>query len=111
MLEEAKKRDHRKLGKDLDLFTFSDMVGPGLPLWTPKGSILVEQIETLAKESEEAGGYSRVRTPHIAKGALYEQTGHLSHYRESMYPPMKVNAEDGEYYLKPMNCPHQHEVF
>ncbi|MDD4287359.1 MAG: threonine--tRNA ligase [Candidatus Peribacteraceae bacterium] len=110
MMEEAKKRDHRKLGKELDLFTFSDMVGPGLPLWTPKGTIIADQIETLAKEMEEKGGYLRVRTPHIAKGALYERTGHLAHYRTSMFPPMELDGEE-EYYLKPMNCPHHHEIF
>ncbi|HBH20419.1 MAG TPA: threonine--tRNA ligase [Candidatus Peribacter riflensis] len=110
MMEEAKKRDHRKLGKELDLFTFSEMVGPGLPLWTPKGTIIADQIEALAKEMEEKGGYMRVRTPHIAKGALYERTGHLAHYRTSMFPPMELDGEE-EYYLKPMNCPHHHEIF
>ncbi|MDD5103460.1 MAG: threonine--tRNA ligase [Candidatus Peribacteraceae bacterium] len=110
MMEEAKKRDHRKLGKELDLFTFSDMVGPGLPLWTPKGTIIADQIEALAKEMEEKGGYMRVRTPHIAKGALYERTGHLAHYKSSMFPPMELDGEE-EYYLKPMNCPHHHEIF
>src|SRR3989338_4344642 len=110
MLEEAKKRDHRKLGKELDLFTFSDMVGPGLPLWTPKGTVIADAIETLAKEKEEQGGYLRVRTPHIAKGKLYEQTGHLAHYKETMFPPMKLDGEE-EYYLKPMNCPHHHQIF
>lgn len=110
MMEEAKKRDHRKLGKELDLFTFSDMVGPGLPLWTPKGTIIADQVEALAKEMEEKGGYLRVRTPHIAKGALYERTGHLAHYRTSMFPPMELD-QDEEYYLKPMNCPHHHEIF
>ncbi len=111
MLEEAKRRDHRKIGKELDLFTFSDMVGPGLPLWTPRGTIIVDQIEQLAKETEEAGGYMRVRTPHIAKGKLYAQTGHLAHYKASMFPPMKLDGEEEEYYLKPMNCPHHHQIF
>ncbi|MDD5074256.1 MAG: threonine--tRNA ligase [Candidatus Peribacteraceae bacterium] len=110
MMEEAKKRDHRKLGKELDLFTFSDMVGPGLPLWTPKGTIIADAIEDLAKEMEEKGGYLRVRTPHIAKGKLYEQTGHLAHYKTSMFPPMQIDGEE-EYYLKPMNCPHHHQIF
>lgn len=108
--EEAKKRDHRKLGKELDLFAFSEMVGPGLPLWTPRGTIIVDAIETLGKEMEEKGGYQRVRTPHIAKGKLYEQTGHLAHYKTSMFPPMKLDGEE-EYYLKPMNCPHHHQIF
>ncbi len=111
MQEEAKKRDHRKLGKELDLFTFSDMVGAGLPLWTPRGTIIADEVERLAKETEAAGGYLRVRTPHIAKGALYAQTGHLAHYKESMYPPMTFKDEEGEYYLKPMNCPHHHQIF
>src|SRR3989344_1179848 len=110
MMEEAKRRDHRKLGKELDLFTFSDMVGPGLPLWTPKGTVIADAIEELAKEKEEQGGYLRVRTPHIAKGKLYEQTGHLAHYKETMFPPMKLDGEE-EYYLKPMNCPHHHQIF
>ncbi len=110
MVEEAKKRDHRKLGKELDLFAFSDMVGPGLPLWTPRGTIIVDQIEALGKEMEEKGGYLRVRTPHIAKGKLYAQTGHLAHYKTSMFPPMKLDGEE-EYYLKPMNCPHHHQIF
>jgi threonyl-tRNA synthetase len=110
MLEEAKKRDHRKLGKELDLFTFSDMVGPGLPLWTPKGTIIADEIERLAKEEEAKRGYLRVRTPHIAKGKLYEQTGHLAHYRETMFPSMILDGEE-EYYLKPMNCPHHHQIF
>jgi len=110
MMEEAKKRDHRKLGKELDLFVFSDMVGPGLPLWTPRGTIIADEIEKLAKEMEEKGGYLRVRTPHIAKGKLYERTGHLAHYKTSMFPPMEIDGEE-EYYLKPMNCPHHHEIF
>lgn len=110
MVEEAKKRDHRKLGKELDLFTFSDLVGPGLPLWTPKGTIIADEVERLAREMEENAGYLRVRTPHIAKGKLYEQTGHLAHYRTSMFPPMLLDGEE-EYYLKPMNCPHHHQIF
>jgi len=108
--EEAKKRDHRKIGKEMDLFAFSEKVGPGLPLWTPRGTIIVDAIETLGKEMEEKGGYQRVRTPHIAKGKLYAQTGHLAHYKTSMFPPMKLDGEE-EYYLKPMNCPHHHEIF
>lgn len=109
--EEAKKRDHRKIGKEMDLFTFSDMVGPGLPLWTARGTVVVDAVEQLARESEAAGGYVRVRTPHIAKGKLYAQTGHLAHYKTSMFPPMKLDGEDEEYYLKPMNCPHHHQIF
>ncbi len=110
MLEEAKKYDHRKLGKELDLFLFSEKVGPGLPLWTPKGTIIVDELEKLAREKEAARGYLRVRTPHIAKGGLYERTGHLKHYRDVMFPAMKLD-DDEEYFLKPMNCPHHHEIF
>ena len=110
MLEEAKKRDHRKLGKEMNLFVFSDMVGPGLPLWTPKGTVIADELEKLAREMEERAGYLRVRTPHIAKGKLYERTGHLAHYKQSMFPPMQLDGEE-EYYLKPMNCPHHHEIF
>ena len=111
MMEEAKKRDHRKLGKELDLFAFSDYIGPGLPLWTPRGTIICDEVERLAKETEAAGGYLRVRTPHIAKGKLYAQTGHLQHYKTSMFPPMKLDQEGEDYYLKPMNCPHHHQIF
>ena len=111
MMEEAKKRDHRKLGKELDLFTFSDMVGPGLPLWTAKGTVIADAVENLARETEEEGGYLRVRTPHIGKGKLYEQTGHLAHYKESMFPPMQLDGDEEDYYLKPMNCPHHHQIY
>ena len=111
MLEEAKKRDHRKIGKEMDLFVFSDDVGPGLPLWTPKGTIIADEVERLARETEAAAGYLRVRTPHIAKGLLYEKTGHLAHYKTSMFPPMRFGDDEGDYYLKPMNCPHHHQIF
>jgi len=93
MLEEAKKRDHRKLGKELQLFTFDDDVGPGLPLWLPRGAAIIEELEKLAKETEFAAGYQRVRTPHIARENLYLTSGHLPYYAESMFPPM-VLAED-----------------
>lgn len=109
MMIEAKKRDHRKLGQELDLFTFDERVGAGLPLWMPNGSILVEEIEKLAKEQEEKGGYGRVKTPHIAKEQLYLTSGHLPYYAESMYPPMELDNE--KYYLKAMNCPHHHLIF
>ena len=108
-LEEAKKRDHRKLGKELKLFTFDDEVGPGLPLWLPNGAVMVEELEKLAKESEQRGGYDVVRTPHLTKGTLYEKSGHLEHYKESMYPAMDVDGVD--YYVKPMNCPHHHKIY
>ncbi|MCE2394593.1 threonine--tRNA ligase [Candidatus Poribacteria bacterium] len=109
MLEEARKRDHRKLGRDLEIFIFDEDVGPGLPLWLPNGGIVIEELEGLAKEMEAKRGYDRVRTPHLAKDALFEQTGHLSHYAESMYPPMEM--EGVRYYMKPMNCPFHHKIF
>lgn len=109
MLEEAKKRDHRVLGKKLELFAFDDEVGPGLPLWLPKGAILVEELEKLAKETEEAHGYSRVRSPHIAKQELYLRSGHLPYYEEDMFPAMEMDGE--KYYLKAMNCPHHHKIY
>ena len=108
-IEEAKKRDHRKLGKELKLFTFDDEVGPGLPLWLPNGAVIVEELENLAKEYEKNGGYDLVRTPHLTKGVLYEKSGHLDHYKESMYPAMDVDGT--EYYVKPMNCPHHHKIY
>ncbi|HLY70747.1 MAG TPA: threonine--tRNA ligase [Puia sp.] len=109
MLEEAKKRDHRKLGKELGIFTMDDDVGPGLALWMPNGTIIIEELEKLAKETELAGGYKRVVTPHIAKESLYLTSGHLPYYQESMYPPMELDGV--KYYLKAMNCPHHHKIF
>ena len=109
MLKEAEKRDHRKIGKELKIFTFDDEVGAGLPLWLPNGSVIIEELEKLAKESEEDAGYDRVRTPHITKGSLYEKSGHLSHYKDSMFPAMDIDGN--EYYLKPMNSPHHHKIF
>jgi len=109
MLEEAKKRDHRKLGKELGIFTMDDDVGPGLALWMPNGTIIIEELENLAKQTESAGGYKRVVTPHIAKESLYITSGHLPYYQESMYPPMEL--EGVKYYLKAMNCPHHHKIF
>jgi threonyl-tRNA synthetase len=95
MLEEAKKRDHRKLGRELELFTFDDDVGPGLPLWLPRGAVIIEELEKLAKETEFAAGYQRVRTPHIARAHLYETSGHLPYYADSMFPPMRL-LEEGD---------------
>ncbi|MGB8170752.1 MAG: threonine--tRNA ligase [Chthoniobacteraceae bacterium] len=95
MLEEAKKRDHRKLGKELELFCFDDDVGPGLPLWLPRGTVLIEELEKLAKETEFAGGYDRVRTPHLARENMYLTSGHLPYYAESMFPPMELKVEGG----------------
>ncbi|OGM15404.1 threonine--tRNA ligase [Candidatus Woesebacteria bacterium RIFCSPLOWO2_01_FULL_43_11] len=109
-LEEAKKRDHRKIGKELELFTISEEVGPGLVLWLPKGNIIKEEIEKWAKETEEAWGYQRVTTPNITKSGLYFTSGHLPYYKDDMYPPMKGEGGE-EYYLKPMNCPHHHMIY
>ena len=106
---EAEKRDHRKLGKELSIFAFDDMVGGGLPLWLPNGAAMIEELEKLAKESEFAQEYSRVRTPHLAKESMYLTSGHLPYYEDSMYPPMEY--EGGKYYLKAMNCPHHHKIF
>ena len=109
MLEEAKKRDHRKLGKELSIFTMDDDVGPGLPLWMPNGTIIIEELEKLAKETEEDAGYKRVVTPHIAKESMYLTSGHLPYYADSMFPPMEMDGE--KYYLKAMNCPHHHKIY
>jgi threonyl-tRNA synthetase len=109
MLEEAKKRDHRKIGKEMSIFTMDDDIGQGLPLWMPNGTIIIEELENLAKETEEDAGYKRVVTPHIAKESLYLTSGHLPYYAESMYPPMEMDGT--KYYLKAMNCPHHHKIF
>jgi threonyl-tRNA synthetase len=128
MLEEAKKRDHRKLGKELELFVLDDDVGPGLPMFLPRGAAIAEELEKLAKETEFAAGYQRVRTPDIARESLYKKSGHLPYYAESMFPPMELaedveatkrdvlKRESGEtsstrYYLRAMNCPHHHKLF
>jgi threonyl-tRNA synthetase len=117
MLEEAKKRDHRKLGRELELFVFDDDVGPGLPMFLPRGAVIAEELEKLAKETEFAGGYQRVRTPHIARESLYKKSGHLPYYAESMFPPMTLEHDiesespSDRYYLKAMNCPHHHKLF
>src|SRR4051812_15831816 len=117
MLEEAKKRDHRKLGKELELFTFDDDVGPGLPLWLPRGAAIIEELEKLAKETEFTAGYQRVRSTNLARESLYKKSGHLPYYADSMFPPMTLH-EHGEsegtatrYYLKAMNCPHHHKLY
>lgn len=109
LLEEARRRDHRKLGRELEIFILEDEVGPGLPLWLPNGNILRDELEKLAREVEDAAGYLRVSTPHIAKDDLYYRSGHLPYYVDEMYPPM---AREGvTYYLKPMNCPFHHKIF
>src|SRR5262245_66632371 len=94
MLEEAKKRDHRKLGRELELFVFDDDVGPGLPMFLPRGAVIAEELEKLAKETEFAAGYQRVLTPHIARESLYKKSGHLPYYAESMFPPMELPEEE-----------------
>lgn len=109
MMEEAKKRDHRKLGKELGIFTMDDDIGPGLALWMPNGAVIIEELEKLAKETEQAAGYKRVVTPHIAKENVYLTSGHLPYYQDSMYPAMELDGT--KYYLKPMNCPHHHKIF
>ena len=109
MLEEAKKRDHRKLAKELSIYTMDDDIGQGLVLWMPNGTVIIEELEKLAKETEEAAGYKRVVTPHIAQENLYLTSGHLPYYADSMFPPMELDGE--KYYLKAMNCPHHHKIF
>jgi threonyl-tRNA synthetase len=117
MLEEAKKRDHRKLGRELEIFVFDDDVGPGLPMWLPRGAAMIEELEKLAKETEFNAGYQRVRSPAIAREILYKKSGHLPFYADSMFPPMTVShdvesqSEADRYYLKAMNCPHHHKLF
>ena len=114
----AQERDHKKLGRELDIFVLDDDIGRGLPLWLPNGTVVRDELEKLAVELEFKAGYQRVATPHIAKEELFARTGHLAHYRESMYPPMQVVEESstGEvvresYMLKPMNCPHHHKIY
>jgi threonyl-tRNA synthetase len=114
MLAEAEKRDHRKIGKEQKIFMFSDLVGPGLPLWLPNGGAMIEELEKLAKEQESRAGYLRVRTPHIAKEEMYKTSGHLPYYADTMFPPMILEEENGQkvtYYLKAMNCPHHHQIY
>ena len=109
LLEEAKKRDHRKLGKELGIYTMDDDVGQGLIMWMPNGTVIIEELEKLAKETEQEAGYKRVVTPHIAKESMYITSGHLPYYADSMYPPMEMDGE--KYYLKSMNCPHHHKIY
>jgi threonyl-tRNA synthetase len=117
MLEEAKRRDHRKIGTEMGLYVIdTEYVGPGLPLWLPKGGAMVEALEQLAKETEFAAGYVRVKTPHIAREKMYQTSGHIPLYLESMFAPLEIKedaqAEVGQrYYLKAMNCPHHHRIF
>ncbi len=109
MIEEAEKRDHRKLGRDLDLFEIREEIGPGMILWLPKGNIIKEELEKWAKETEKKWGYQSVTTPLITKEGLFYTSEHLPHYTESMFPPMIIENE--KYYIKPMNCPFHHMIF
>ena len=108
-LEEAEKRDNRRIGKELELFTFSPDVGAGLPLWMPNGMVIRQELEFLALQEERKDGYRRVATPHIAKDALYLRSRHLHYYKEDMYAPLDIDGE--KYYLRPMNCPHHHLIY
>lgn len=116
--EEAQKRDHRKLGKELGIFAIDNDIGRGLPLWLPNGTVIRDELEKLARELEFKAGYQRVATPHIAKQELFYKTGHLPFYADDMYPPMELTeqTDEGEvtkeaYILRPMNCPHHHKIF
>ncbi len=111
LLEEAKKRDHRKLGKELDLFTFSERVGAGLPLWLPKGASLRERLINFMKNAQEEAGYVQVATPHIGSKALYETSGHWEKYGKDSFQPISTPQEGELFMLKPMNCPHHCEIF
>jgi threonyl-tRNA synthetase len=111
LLEEAKKRDHRKLGKELELFAFSEKVGMGLPLWLPKGAILRERLESFLRKAQVKAGYSPVVTPHIANKELYITSGHYEKYGADSFQPIKTPNEGEEFFLKPMNCPHHCEIY
>ncbi|WP_298767617.1 threonine--tRNA ligase [uncultured Polaribacter sp.] len=111
LLEEAKKRDHRKLGKELELFTFSQRVGAGLPLWLPKGAALRQRLEDFLKKALKIGGYEMVVTPHIGQKELYETSGHYEKYGEDSFQPIRTPKMDEEFLLKPMNCPHHCEIY
>ncbi len=111
LLEEAKKRDHRKLGKELELFTFSRKVGQGLPLWLPKGAALRERLENFLKKAQKKAGYEMVVTPHIGQKELYVTSGHYAKYGEDSFQPINTPAEGEEFLLKPMNCPHHCEIY
>ena len=108
-LEEVKRRDHRRLGREMKIFHLSAEVGSGLPLWLPNGVIIRDELEYLAKEYERAAGYQRVSTPHITHEDLYYASGHLPYYKDDMYDPIEINER--KYYLKPMNCPHHHHIY
>jgi threonyl-tRNA synthetase len=110
-LEEAKRRDHRKLGKELKLFHFADEVGPGLPLWLPRGTAIIETLEGFLRDEQKRRGYLPVITPHIGRLALYQTSGHWQNYRESMFPLMGAEGEPDTFALKPMNCPHHIQIY
>lgn len=111
LLEEAKKRDHRKLGKELEIYTFSQKVGPGLPLWLPKGAQLRERLEQFLKKVQQDAGYEPVITPHIGKVELYKTSGHYAKYGEDSFKPIQTPVKNEEFFLKPMNCPHHCEIY
>ena len=111
MIEEAKKRDHRKLGRELELFTFSEKVGMGLPLWLPKGTLLRERLVNFMKKAQDKSGYQQVTTPHIGHKALYETSGHYEKYGKDSFQPITTPHEGEEFLLKPMNCPHHCEIY
>ena len=111
LLEEAKKRDHRKLGKELELFTFSEKVGMGLPLWLPKGAMLRERLQNFLQKAQIESGYLPVITPHIGHKNLYVTSGHYEKYGKDSFQPIKTPQEGEEFFLKPMNCPHHCEIY
>ncbi|MGH9078136.1 MAG: threonine--tRNA ligase [Acidimicrobiales bacterium] len=107
--EEARRRDHRRIGEEMDLFAFSAEVGRGLPLWLPRGTVVRDELEGWARSVEREWGYQRITTPHLTRGELYHISGHLPYYEEDLYAP--IDIEGDEYYLRPMNCPHHHMVY
>ena len=111
MLEEAKKRDHRKIGKEMELFTFSQRVGPGLPLWLPKGATLRNTLENFLRKKQAEYGYLQVVTPHIGGKELYVTSGHYAKYGKDSFQPIHTPQEGEEFMLKPMNCPHHCEIY
>jgi threonyl-tRNA synthetase len=108
-LEEARKRDHRRIGQELELFTFSEEVGRGLPLWLPNGTVIRDELERWAVETERAWGYQRIATPHITRAELYRISGHIPYFQDDLYAPIEIEGDD--YYLRPMNCPHHHMAY
>ncbi len=108
-MEEARRRDHRRIGEDLDLFTFSAEIGKGLPIWLPNGTIIRDELEQWARETEREWGYQRISTPHLTRGELYQISGHLPYYKEDLYAPIEIEGD--QYYLRPMNCPHHHMAY